>query len=318
MELETTGQSKKRVWSAIVRWVDTYAVKPEISEGAEQAVDWVRIVPFVFLHVMCLGFFFVGWSPVALGTALGLYLVRMFAITGFYHRYFSHNTFKASRPWTFVFAVLGNSAVQRGPLWWAAHHRHHHKYSDQKEDVHSPVQHGFLWSHMGWLTSLQNFPTRLDLVKDWARFSELRFLDRFDILVPLALAISLFLFGSILKSFAPSLGTSGLQMLIWGFFISSTVLFHATCTINSLDHLWGSRRYRTGDESRNNPLLAVITLGEGWHNNHHHYSVAARQGIYWWEIDLTYYILMMMSWLGIVRNLNPYPRRVIDRDRMEG
>ncbi|RPH83938.1 MAG: acyl-CoA desaturase [Desulfobacteraceae bacterium] len=267
---------------------------------------------------MCLGVFFVGWSPIAVGTALGLYLVRMFAITGFYHRYFSHNTFKASRFWAFVFAVLGNSAVQRGPLWWAAHHRHHHKYSDRKEDVHSPVQHGFLWSHMGWLTSLQNFPTRLDLVKDWARFPELRFLDRFDILVPLALAISLFLFGSILKSFVPSLGTSGLQMLVWGFFVSSTVLFHATCTINSLDHLWGSKRFRTGDESRNNPLLAVITLGEGWHNNHHHYSVAARQGIYWWEIDLTYYILTMMSWLGVVRNLNPYPRRIIDRDRMEG
>ncbi len=312
------GQSKKRFWTAIVRWVDNYTVKPEIFEGAEQAVDWVRILPFVFLHVMCLGVFFVGWSPIAVGTALGLYLVRMFAITGFYHRYFSHNTFKTSRSWTFVFAVLGNSAVQRGPLWWAAHHRHHHKYSDQKEDVHSPVQHGFLWSHMGWLTSLQNFPTRLDLVKDWARFPELRFLDRFDILVPLALAAALFLSGSILKTYAPSLGTSGLQMLVWGFFVSSTVLFHATCTINSLDHLWGSKRFRTGDESRNNPLLAVITLGEGWHNNHHHYSVAARQGIYWWEIDLTYYILMMMSCLGIVRNLNPYPRRIIDRDRMEG
>ena len=318
MELETTGQPKKRVWSAIVRWVDNYAVKPEISEGAEQAVDWVRIVPFVFLHVMCLGVFFVGWSPVALGTALVLYLVRMFAITGFYHRYFSHNTFKASRSWTFVFAVLGNSAVQRGPLWWAAHHRHHHKYSDQKEDVHSPVQHGFLWSHMGWLTSLQNFPTRLSLVKDWARFPELRFLDRFDILVPLVLAVALFLFGSLLETYAPSWGASGLQMLIWGFFVSSTVLFHATCTINSLDHLWGGRRFRTGDESRNNPLLAVITLGEGWHNNHHHYPVAARQGIYWWEIDLTYYLLKMMSWLGIIRSLNPYPPRIIDRDRMEG
>jgi stearoyl-CoA desaturase (delta-9 desaturase) len=318
MELETTGQSKKRVWSAIVRWVDNYAVKPEISEGAEKAVDWVRIVPFVFLHLMCLGVFFVGWSPVAVWTALGLYLVRMFAITGFYHRYFSHNTFKASRSWTFVFAVLGNSAVQRGPLWWAAHHRHHHKYSDQKEDVHSPVQHGFLWSHMGWLTSLQNFPTRLSLVKDWARFPELRFLDRFDNLVPLVLAVALFLFGSLLETYAPSWGASGLQMLIWGFFISSTVLFHATCTINSLDHLWGSRRFRTGDESRNNPLLAVITLGEGWHNNHHHYPVAARQGIYWWEIDLTYGILKMMSWLGIIRNLNPYPPRIIDRDRMEG
>ena len=318
MASETTDQPKNRVWTSIVRWVDNYAVKPEISEVEEQTVDWVRIIPFVFLHVMCLGVFFVGWSPVALWTALLLYVVRMFAITGFYHRYFSHNTFKASRSWTFLFAVAGNSAVQRGPLWWAAHHRHHHKYSDRKEDVHSPVQHGFLWSHMGWLTSLQNFPTPLNLVKDWSRFPELRFLDRFDILVPLALGVALFLFGSILKIYAPSLGTSGFQMLIWGFFISSTVLFHATCTINSLDHLWGSRRFRTGDESRNNPLLAVITLGEGWHNNHHHYSVAARQGIYWWEIDLTYYILKMMSWLGIVRNLNPYPRRIIDRDRIEG
>jgi stearoyl-CoA desaturase (delta-9 desaturase) len=318
MASETTDQPKNRVWTSIVRWVDNYAVKPEISEGAEQAVDWVRILPFVFLHVMCLGVFFVGWSPIAVGTALGLYLVRMFAITGFYHRYFSHNTFKASRPWTFVFAVLGNSSVQRGPLWWAAHHRHHHKYSDRKEDVHSPVQHGFLWSHIGWLTSLQNFPTRLSLVKDWARFPELRFLDRFDILVPSVLAAALFLSGSLLESYAPSWGASGLQMLIWGFFISSTVLFHATCTINSLDHLWGSRRFRTGDESRNNPLLAVITLGEGWHNNHHHYPVAARQGIYWWEIDLTYYLLKMMSWLGIVRSLNPYPRRIIDRDRIEG
>jgi stearoyl-CoA desaturase (Delta-9 desaturase) len=306
------------VWTSVIRWVDNYAVRPAIPPGEERKVDWVRIIPFIFLHVMCLGVFFVGWSPAALWTALFLYVVRMFAITGFYHRYFSHNTFKASRPWTFLFAVLGNAAVQRGPLWWAAHHRHHHKFSDQKEDVHSPVQHGFFWSHLGWLTSLQNFPTKLELVKDWARYSELRFLDRFDILVPLALAGALYGFGALLEATVPAWGTNGPQMLIWGFFVSTTVLFHATCTINSLDHLWGTKRFRTGDESRNNSLLALITLGEGWHNNHHHYPVAVRQGIYWWEIDLTYLGLKFMSALGLVHNLNPYPQRIIDRDRLQG
>jgi stearoyl-CoA desaturase (delta-9 desaturase) len=317
MNPEDPPPPENPIWTSIIRWVDNYAVRPAIPPGEERKVDWVRILPFIFLHVMCLGVFFVGWSPAALGTALFLYLVRMFAITGFYHRYFSHNSFKASRLWTFLFAVLGNAAVQRGPLWWAAHHRHHHKYSDQREDIHSPVQHGFCWSHMGWLTSLRNFPTKLELVKDWARFPELRFLDRFDILVPLTLAAALYGFGSLLEAKVPAWETNGSQMLIWGFFVSTTVLFHATCTINSLDHLWGTRRFRTGDESRNNPLLALVTLGEGWHNNHHHYPVAARQGITWWEIDLTYYALKVMSALGMIQHLNPYPQRIIDRDRLQ-
>lgn len=314
--LDNSSRSPRSIWTSLIRWVDNYAVPAAPSGEQDKAVDWVRILPFIFLHVMCLGVFFVGWSPAALWTTLLLYVVRMFAITGFYHRYFSHNTFQANRFWTFIFALLGNAAVQRGPLWWAGHHRHHHKFSDRKEDVHSPVQHGFWWSHLGWLTSRQNFPTRLDLVKDWARFPELRFLDRFDILVPLTLAVSLYGFGSLLETAVPSWGTDGPQMLIWGFFVSTTVLFHATCTINSLDHLWGSRRFRTGDASRNNLLLAVITLGEGWHNNHHHYPVAARQGIYWWEIDLTYYGLKFLSLLGLVRNLNPYPSRIVARDRL--
>lgn len=316
MSLDNSYRSSNRIWTSIIRWVDNYAVRVEPPGEQEKAVDWVRILPFIFLHVMCLGVFFVGWSPAALWTALFLYVIRMFAITGFYHRYFSHNTFRANRFWTFLFALLGNAAVQRGPLWWAGHHRHHHKFSDQKGDVHSPVQHGFWWSHLGWLTSRQNFPTKLELVKDWARFPELRFLDRFDILIPLLLAGALYGLGSLLETAAPAWGTNGPQMLVWGFFVSTTVLFHATCTINSLDHLWGTRRFRTGDESRNNPLLALITLGEGWHNNHHHYPVAARQGIAWWEIDLTYYALKVMAALGLVHHLNPYPQRIIDRDRL--
>jgi stearoyl-CoA desaturase (delta-9 desaturase) len=190
------------------------------------------------------------------------------------------------------------------------HHRHHHRFADTDEDPHSPNRHGFWWSHIGWLTSERHFPTRARYVKDWARFPELVWLNRFDTIVPVLLAAGLYAFGAVLKAYAPQLETSGPQMLIWGFFISSTVLFHATVTINSLDHMIGSRRYDTPDTSRNNWVLALITLGEGWHNNHHHYAISARQGFFWWEIDVTFYLLKLMSWLGIVSDLRPVPEYV--------
>ena len=295
---------------SIMRWFDTEANSGEIAHDVVKRVDWFRIVPFIFLHTMCLGVIFVGWSWTAVWVATGLYLIRMFAITGFYHRYFSHRTFKTNRFWQFVFAVIGNASVQRGPLWWASHHRHHHRYADQKEDVHSPSQHGFWWSHIGWLTSPANFATDVKYVRDWTRYPELRWINRFDTIIPILLAVLLFTAGAVLKIYAPHLGTNGPQLLIWGFFISSTVLFHATVTINSFDHMIGSRRYATKDTSRNNPILAVITLGEGWHNNHHHCAVCARQGFFWWEIDMTYYMLVLMSWLGIVWGLRPVPEHV--------
>ncbi len=299
--------------ASIVRWFDSYAGADEIRTYRKHGVDWVRVLPFVALHGMCLGVLWVGWSWIAVSVALFLYLIRMFAITAFYHRYFSHNAFTTSRRWRFVFAVLGNLSVQRGPLWWASHHRHHHNYSDTKEDVHSPRQHGFFWSHMGWLTSPQNFPTQMNLVPDWAQYPELRWIDRFDVFLPALLAVALYFLGAFLESHAPGLHTSGLQLLIWGFFISTVALFHATATINSLNHMIGKRRYATADDSRNSFLLALITLGEGWHNNHHHYAVSARQGFYWWEIDITYYLLLFLSWTGIIRNLNPVPKGVRKR-----
>jgi stearoyl-CoA desaturase (delta-9 desaturase) len=259
---------------------------------------------------MCFGVFWVGWSWAAVITALVLYLIRMFAITGFYHRYFSHKSFKTNRFWQFIFAILGNSAVQRGPLWWAAHHRHHHRFADQTDDVHSPLQHGFWWSHIGWLTTPQNFVTKKRYVGDWLKVPELRWLNRFNILVPIALAVGLFGFGMLLEEYIPQWKTNGFQMLIWGFFISSTVLFHATATINSIDHLLGSRRYDTPDTSRNNFWLSLLTLGEGWHNNHHHYAVSARQGFFWWELDITYYGLVLLSWLGIIWDIQPIPDHI--------
>ena len=314
--LKQTSSRAGHLLTSVLRWFDSEANIESITATDQKKVDWLRIVPLLFLHLMCLGVFWVGWSWTAIGVTLLLYSIRMFAITGFYHRYFSHKAFKTNRFWQFIFGAMGNASVQRGPLWWAAHHRHHHRFTDQEQDVHSPSRHGFWWSHIGWLTSKANFPTNYKYVAEWAKYPELRWLNRYDTVVPVLLALALYIFGALLERFAPQLGTNGLQMLVWGFFISTTVLLHATVTINSFDHMYGSRRYNTPDTSRNNALLALITLGEGWHNNHHHFAISARQGFFWWEIDVTYYLLVVMSWLGIVRDLRTVPEQVLNKNRI--
>ena len=303
-----------RTGRKLLAWFDTGRAASESTAAAteEDRVDWARILPFVFMHATCLCVIWVGWSPVAVLVAVIAYLVRMFAITGFYHRYFSHRSFKTSRAGQFIFGVLGAAAVQRGPVWWAAHHRHHHAHSDRKPDSHSPIVHDFLRSHMGWFLTRKGFVPDLRRVRDLLQFPELRWLDRFDILVPVVMAFGMLGLGKLLENVAPQLGTNGWQMLVWGFFISTVACSHATFTINSLSHVFGRQRYRTGDASRNNLLLALLTLGEGWHNNHHHYPSAARQGFYWWEIDITFYMLKVLSWLGIIWDLKPVPVSVRD------
>lgn len=314
----------KTVLNILSRWVDaggvdnpnqtTVAAASGEIEGTKRlkltGSDWLRCVPFVFMHVACLSVIWVGWSWVAVGVAVSAYFLRMFAITGFYHRYFSHRSFETSRVMQFIFAVIGAASVQRGPLWWAAHHRYHHRHSDKENDVHSPVQHGFFWSHCVWFMSGKNFSTKTSLVKDLSKFPELVFLNRFDIVVPVVFAIGMCLLGALFDAFYPELGTSASQMLVWGFFISTVCLYHGTFTINSLAHRWGSKRFKVKDESRNNFFLALLTLGEGWHNNHHFYPVSARQGFYWWEIDITYYGLWLMSKLGLVWDLKPVPASI--------
>ena len=286
---------------------------PEGAEAVRARPDrfeFRRCLPFVFIHLGCIGLIWVGWSWTAVAVAIGLYWIRMFAVTAFYHRYFSHRTFHTSRAAQFAFAALGNLAVQRGALWWAAVHRHHHKHADTEHDVHAPGVRGFAWAHIGWMTSSRNFPTNYDTIRDLAKFPELVFLNRFDLVVPALYAAALYGMGELLHAGAPGLGTSGAQLVVWGFFISTVVLLHGTLFINSMAHVFGGRRFSTRDDSRNNFLLAVITLGEGWHNNHHRFMSAARQGFYWWEFDPTWYVLKALSWTGLIWDLKSVPQSV--------
>ena len=293
-----------------LRWIDTHVDAGAQDPRVEERIDWLRALPFIALHAACIGVAWVGVSATAIWVAVALYVVRMFAITAFYHRYFSHRAFRTTRPVQFAFALLGAASVQRGPLWWAAHHRHHHAHADAPADLHSPRK-GFWYSHAGWFLTRAAFRTDVSRIRDLTGFPELRWLDRFDTAVPAALGIALYASGAALERFAPGLHTSGPQLLVWGFCVSTVVLFHATVTINSLAHRFGRRRFPTRDDSRNNAWLALLTFGEGWHNNHHFFPGSARQGFRWWEIDLTWYGLRVLQSMGLVHDLKPVPAWVL-------
>lgn len=280
------------------------------GRAAHERVRFRYVWPSMIIHLMCLGVIWTGVSWTAAAVAGALFVGRMFVITGWYHRYFSHRTFKTHRATQAVFAFLGTTTAQRGPIWWAAHHREHHRHSDEEPDIHSPGIRGFIYAHMGWFNSDRGMATHEAAVPDWLKVPEIRWIDRNHLIGPLSLAVAMFGLGEALRAWVPGLGTDGWQMLVWGFAISTTLLYHGTFTINSLAHMFGSRRFPTTDDSRNNLLLALLTLGEGWHNNHHYHPGSARQGFYWWEIDVTYYVLKAMSWVGLVWDLNPVPERV--------
>ena len=318
MKSPNADSAKSSPWNVFIlticRWLDSDYRREDLPDPTllPEKVNWQRTLPFIFLHLGCVALIWVGASWPSVAAAVFLYVLRMFAITGFYHRYFSHKTFKTSRTAQFLFALLGNSSMQRGPLWWAATHRHHHKHSDHEEDIHSPVVSGFLWSHIGWLTSMKNFPTAYKAIPDLAKFPELVFLNRYDQTVPFAYGFIMLGLGWLLQSFLPATGVTVAQFFVWTFFVSTTVLLHGTLFINSLAHVWGRRRYETDDDSRNSWLLTLITLGEGWHNNHHRYPHSVRQGFRWWELDLTYYGLKALSVFGIIWDLRPVPKAVLE------
>jgi len=282
------------------------------QNASRDKIQWLRSSPFLALHAACLLVFFCGVSPAALAACVLLYIARIFAITAGFHRYFSHRTFKTSRLFQFCLAWLGTAATQKGPLWWAANHRHHHAHSDTEDDAHSPRR-GFWWSHMGWFLCERFDETQWRLIPDLRGYPELRLLDRYSAVPPAVLAGSLFGLGAWLRHAFPGWHTSGLQMLVWGFCVSTVLLYHATFAVNSFAHRFGRRPFQTSDDSRNNLLIALLTFGEGWHNNHHYVPSSERQGFVWWQIDFSHYILTLLSWLGLVWNLNRPPKRVCEK-----
>ena len=272
-------------------------------------------IPLLIMHGCCVGVFFVkgGWP--AFVVCAVMYVLHVFALTAGYHRYFSHKSFKTSRAFQFVLAALGTSAAQRDPLWWASHHRVHHQTSDTEDDIHSPRQHGFWWAHMGWVMKRELMETRFERIRDFARYPELMWLNRHPYMPAVILAVLLLGLGSLLNGLRPDWGVSGPQFLFYGFFLSTVLVYHVTFCINSVSHVFGRRVYETGDDSRNNWLLGLLAMGEGWHNNHHRYAVSARQGFRWWEIDLSYMILRMFQWVGLVWDIREPPKAVLAERR---
>lgn len=258
---------------------------------------WVQAIPFIFVHVACLGVLLpnVEFTTTACVLLIVNYAFRVWGLTAGYHRYFSHRSYKTSRVFQFVLAFLGCSALQKGPIWWAGHHRHHHLHSDTEEDIHSPIIDSFWHSHLGWIFTQTWAETNWGNMHDFAKYPELRWLEKHHWWPGVGLAVLCYLVG----------GWSG---LFWGFFVSTVAVYHVTFFINSLCHLWGRRRYQTTDLSRNSLILALLTFGEGWHNNHHYYQSSANQGFFWWEIDISFYVLRVLSWFGIVWDLRLPPK----------
>jgi len=264
--------------------------REEKVNQASRTYRFGTVIPFLLIHVAAIAVYFVPFRWSLVGLMFTMYSVRVFAITAGYHRYFSHRSYKLGRTAQFLMALLAETSGQKGVLWWAAHHRVHHRLADHDGDIHSPGLSGLWWAHVGWVLSNKHDEYDPRLIQDFAKYPELRWLDRYYVVPPAILGSAILLLG-------------GFDAFVWGFLVSTVLLFHATFTINSLAHLWGSRRFATPDDSRNNFVLALLTFGEGWHNNHHQYMYACRQGIRWWEVDVTYYVLKVFSWLGIVHDV---------------
>lgn len=275
-----------------------YPANPDM----EDRFNWIEFIPFALLHVALIGIWWTGFTATSIALCVGLYVARVFGITGGYHRYFSHRGYKTSRAFQFVMAFLGATAFQKGPLWWAAKHREHHRDSDMPADSHSPRQYGVFDAHVGWVYREARANPDMDLIKDFSKYPEIRWIERHQYIPGLIVAVLCFAIG----------GWAG---LFSGFLLSTVLVYHATFTVNSLNHMIGRQRYLTGDDSRNNWFLALLTMGEGWHNNHHYYPSTARNGFFWWEVDTTYYLLLALEKVGLVWDLRQPPETILANEK---
>ena len=269
-----------------------------LARASDERIDWAGSVPFFLVHLSPLLVFWTGVRLADVVLCVALYFVRMFFLSAGYHRYFAHRGYKMGRVMQFLMALGGTTAAQKGVLWWAGYHRHHHWHSDQPDDIHSP-QKGFFWSHVGWILCPKYNRTPVELIRDFNRYPELRWLEKYHLIPPALLGAAVYMLG-------------GASALVVGFLLSTVLLFHGTFLVNSLTHIFGRRRYETTDTSRNSLLIALVTGGEGWHNNHHYYETTANNGFFWWEIDTSYYVLRILSWFGLVRDLRLPPKYILE------
>jgi len=260
------------------------------ADDVHDDIIYPSAIPFVLVHLGCFAAIWTGVTLEALVLCITLYWLRIFAIGAGYHRYFSHRSYSTSRAFQFVLAFLSQTTTQKSVIWWASKHRHHHLHSDTGHDVHSPRHHGFIYSHLGWIFSRKHDEPDFAKVSDLTRYPELMWLHKFEVLPGVLLAGLCFLLA----------GWSG---LVVGFLWSTVLVYHGTFCINSLAHVSGSKRYVTGDDSRNNWWVALLSFGEGWHNNHHAHPASAAHGLAWYEIDLTYWHIRALEILGLATNV---------------
>ncbi|MGD9739054.1 MAG: acyl-CoA desaturase [Bauldia sp.] len=275
------------------------------ADDGHDDIIYPSTIPFLLIHLAAFAAIFTGVTVEALVIMVALYFLRIFAIGAGYHRYFSHRAYSTSRVFQFVLAFLAQSSAQKSVLWWAQKHRHHHLHSDTPEDTHSPRHKGFWFSHVGWMFTPRHETYDEVKVADLAKYPELRWLDRFELFPALVVGALCFVI-------------AGWPGLVVGFVWSTVLVYHATFAINSVAHVFGRKRYVTGDDSRNNVWLAFFCMGEGWHNNHHAFQSSVRQGFRWWEWDPTYYVLKGLSFVGIVWDLKMPPEAVLKNEQKLG
>ena len=261
------------------------------------------VVGMLGFHLACLAAFFVGFSWAAVAIFFVFYVIKGMGVTTGFHRLLAHRSYKTNRFVQFLLALAGSMAVQGGPLWWVAHHREHHAETDTDLDIHSPVTKGMWQAHMGWMMTDEAFNEKGTNSRDLHKFPEIKFLQRYYVWILVAQIVFLFGLGAGLNALYPQLATSGLQFVVWGFFISTVFTWHVTFMVNSVCHRWGAQPYDTGDASTNNVFIGILAFGEGWHNNHHHYPNSARHGLRWWQADVTYMLIRALEIVGLASDL---------------
>jgi stearoyl-CoA desaturase (delta-9 desaturase) len=261
---------------------------------------------YILLHLGCFGILYTGVSAEAMAVLCVAFLIRALGVSIVYHRYFAHRSFRTSRLMQFCLGLYGSLTVLGGLLWWAQTHREHHRHADTPDDIHSPAFHGFIYSHCGWFLDDRHRSLDLSKVRDLARFPELIWLERLDVLSKLSyIACCYWLFGIV--------------GVVWGFFVPAVIVLQMVHWIQSVSHsIGGYRRYASLDDSRNHWLFGIISFGEGFHHNHHCFPNSARLGLHWWEFDASYFVLLALEWSGLIWDLKvPTRKAPPGRDKME-